>query len=313
MAPHRVRRLAHSLKRDIVRAARYRQRDSPMSMTLPSTTLTRGQYAPLLYRFSAAPHSTVPQRSHHVFLQRDLRLRTDYFANHPFNFAVPNIDKKLIASRFGSRVNSYDVATPIQQRMAQALIERVRKHFLAGEPKRILELGCGTGRLTRKIIEIFPNAKITAVDISSQMVDAVRANCPNVDVILADAEDYICDLSEPFELIISNATVQWFENIEETLGHAYRLLANECLLAIATFGEHTFLELRESFDMAYAVTGREKVDHVVDIYPIHKLCTSFPKAEIVQEDIEQYFGDVRAFLDLFRIPAQLTLLTTNAR
>ena len=73
MAPHRVRRLAHSLKRDIVPAAIFRQYDSPMSMTSPRTTLIYGQDAPLAYRSSAAPHSTVPQRQPFVFLRRDLR------------------------------------------------------------------------------------------------------------------------------------------------------------------------------------------------------------------------------------------------
>jgi hypothetical protein len=52
-----------------------------MSMTSPMTTLTRGQYAPLLLRSSAAPHSTLPQQNLPVFLRRDLRLRADYFAN----------------------------------------------------------------------------------------------------------------------------------------------------------------------------------------------------------------------------------------
>jgi hypothetical protein len=49
VAPHRVRRLAHSLKRDIGRVAANRHADSPMSMTSPRTTLTCGQFAPLLY------------------------------------------------------------------------------------------------------------------------------------------------------------------------------------------------------------------------------------------------------------------------
>jgi hypothetical protein len=55
--------------------------DSPMSMTQPMTTLTRGQCAPLLQRSSSAPRSTLPQRSSQ-FLRDDLRqARADYFAN----------------------------------------------------------------------------------------------------------------------------------------------------------------------------------------------------------------------------------------
>jgi hypothetical protein len=77
-----------SLKRDIGPAEANRQADSPMSMTPPRTTLTRGQYAPLLHRSSAAPHSTLPQRNHFVFLRRDLRLRADYFANQAIEGSV---------------------------------------------------------------------------------------------------------------------------------------------------------------------------------------------------------------------------------
>ena len=70
--------------------------DSPMSMTSPRTTLTRGQYAPLLHRSSAAPHSTLPQRSRTpVFLRRDLRQRADYFANPDF---ARQEGKKLLAA-----------------------------------------------------------------------------------------------------------------------------------------------------------------------------------------------------------------------
>ena len=54
-------------------------------MTSPKTTLTRGQWAPVLHRSSAAPHSTLPQRSRSQFLRRDLRARADYFANPSVN------------------------------------------------------------------------------------------------------------------------------------------------------------------------------------------------------------------------------------
>ena len=52
-----------------------------MSMTQPRTTLTRGQYAPLRHRSSAAPRSTSPQRSSNTKFLRRLRARADYFAD----------------------------------------------------------------------------------------------------------------------------------------------------------------------------------------------------------------------------------------
>jgi len=55
-----------------------------MSMTQPKTTLTRGQYAPLPYRSSPAPRSTLPcsPRCCQEFLRDDLRAgRADWIAN----------------------------------------------------------------------------------------------------------------------------------------------------------------------------------------------------------------------------------------
>ena len=51
----RVRRLAHSLKRDTRSAVVHHPAGSPMSMTSPRTTLTCGHNAPLTLRPSAAP------------------------------------------------------------------------------------------------------------------------------------------------------------------------------------------------------------------------------------------------------------------
>ena len=85
MAPHRVRRLAHSLKRDIGAAAAYRHVDSPVSMTSPRTTLTRGQCCTIarsVFRGATVHLATMPPR---MFLRHDLRQQADYFANQPVN------------------------------------------------------------------------------------------------------------------------------------------------------------------------------------------------------------------------------------
>ena len=81
VVPPRVRRFAHSLKRDTATEGISCRSGSPMSMTSPRTTLTRGHDAPLLHRSSAELHPTLPQHSRQVFLRRDLRLRADFFPN----------------------------------------------------------------------------------------------------------------------------------------------------------------------------------------------------------------------------------------
>ena len=88
-SPHQVRVLAPSLKRDISPAAANHHADSPMSMTSPRTKLKREQNAPLSDQSSAAPPPTLPQRSHLMFLRRDLRQGADYHAQTPLDKAGP--------------------------------------------------------------------------------------------------------------------------------------------------------------------------------------------------------------------------------
>jgi tRNA (cmo5U34)-methyltransferase len=42
------------------------------------------------------------------------------------------------------------------------------------EPRRVLELGIGTGETTRRLLERFPNAEITGVDASAEMASRAR-------------------------------------------------------------------------------------------------------------------------------------------
>jgi hypothetical protein len=91
VVPHRERRHAHSLKRDIDSAACNRAIDSPMSMTLPTTTLTLGQDAPVLQRSCAAPPSSLPQphgNAPQSFFGAICGPRANYFANPSVNRTI---------------------------------------------------------------------------------------------------------------------------------------------------------------------------------------------------------------------------------
>ncbi len=57
------------------------------------------------------------------------------------------------------------------------------------KPKRILDLGCGTGNLTQKIMEHFPEAEIDALDLSEDILTESRkrfSKVPNIRYIQAN-------------------------------------------------------------------------------------------------------------------------------
>jgi tRNA (cmo5U34)-methyltransferase len=69
----------------------------------------------------------------------------------------------------------------------------------------ILELGIGTGETARRIVATHPNAKLTAIDSSAEMLERARAVVPDADLRLARLQDALP--GGPFELVVSALAV----------------------------------------------------------------------------------------------------------
>ncbi len=71
--------------------------------------------------------------------------------------------------------------------------------------ERILDLGCGTGQLTKAIAET--GATLVGVDKSPDMIATAKRNFPDIEFRVADAADF--SFSEPFDAVFSNAALHW--------------------------------------------------------------------------------------------------------
>jgi malonyl-CoA O-methyltransferase len=153
------------------------------------------------------------------------------------------IDKAAVASRFDRSARTYDDHCRVQRLMAGRLIARVGG---SGEPLRILELGCGTGCFTELLAEAFPNAQIRALDFAGRMVEAARGRVGGSSVRLqvADAETAAFPAAH-YDLIVSNATIQWFDDPAGTLAGLASALRPAGRMLHSTFGPATFRELRQ--------------------------------------------------------------------
>lgn len=72
-----------------------------------------------------------------------------------------------------------------------------------GDPRRILELGIGTGETTRRLTRAYPEAEITGLDSSPEMVFGAREM--GIEVRLARMEDPLPD--GPWDLVIAVLSV----------------------------------------------------------------------------------------------------------
>ncbi|QEK12809.1 malonyl-ACP O-methyltransferase BioC [Crassaminicella thermophila] len=155
------------------------------------------------------------------------------------------IDKDKLKRRFSRNAKQYDQYAKVQKIMGDTLIKNIQNHEI--DFKNILEIGCGTGYVTRLLKKNFPNAKITAVDIAPGMIEHTKATMEFDDILFVcgDIEEMI--LNEKYDLIISNATFQWFNHLDETLKKLIQLLNKSGILCFSTFGQNTFCELHQAF------------------------------------------------------------------
>jgi SAM-dependent methyltransferase len=112
--------------------------------------------------------------------------------------------------------------------LGQSILERLAPR--AGE--RILDLGCGDGALTAKLVEA--GASVLGVDASAEMVAAARAR--GLDAHVADARDLPFDGA--FDAVFSNAVLHWVPEAGKVARSVHRALVAGGRF-VAEFGGHT--------------------------------------------------------------------------
>jgi SAM-dependent methyltransferase len=115
--------------------------------------------------------------------------------------------------------------------------------------ERILDVGCGEGTLTRKIME--RGATVLGIDNSPDMIAAARAN--GVDALQLAAEDM--QFFAEFDAAFSNATLHWVLHKEQAARAIFRALKSGGRFAGEMGGEGNLKKLREELDEELIIRG----------------------------------------------------------
>ena len=115
--------------------------------------------------------------------------------------------------------------------------------------ERILDVGCGEGTLTRKIMD--RGATVLGIDNSPEMIAAARTN--GVDAVQLAAEDM--QFFAEFDAAFSNATLHWVLHKEQAARAIFRALKPGGRFAGEMGGEGNLAMLREALDDELIIRG----------------------------------------------------------
>lgn len=148
--------------------------------------------------------------------------------------------KDKVIRNFDRHAHSYESNAALQDSVAEHLISRLPD--LNKENPQILEIGCGTGLLTRRLLQKYPHAQFHITDMSEEMLRRTRNKyaCDRARFFIMDGEHPDCD--DQYDLIVSAMTFHWFDD---------PLMAIKKLSALGPIyysvpGPHNFQEWQET-------------------------------------------------------------------
>jgi len=202
-----------------------------------------------------------------------------------------------IRNNFNSASSNYNDNAFLQNEIANRLAEKLR--VISIKPQTIIDLGSGTGLLSNKTAEIFPNANLICVDFAQQ---SLLKNSQNLKVC-ANAYE-LPFASNSVDFIVSNLMMQWCPDLKALFNECFRVLKPEGLILFTTFGPDTLKELKRSWS---AVDSSAHVNDFIDMHDIgdQMLQSGFQSPIMEMENITLTYEKVLDLMhDLKSIGAQ---------
>lgn len=170
------------------------------------------------------------------------------------------INPKSVKKHFEKSLDKYDENAIVQKFLAEKLTQDTA--LLKKEFGNILELGSGTGLLTKEVKKSLKFTSYTANDLSEKSKKYIDKILKNYTFISGNAQKI--KTGKTYDLIISNAMFQWFSNLDEVLSKYKNFLNKEGILAFTTFLPDNFPELKEITGLSLRYKSREELEELLN-------------------------------------------------
>jgi len=141
----------------------------------------------------------------------------------------------------------YSKNSSAQQKWARELIEKLQ---LSGN-ERLLDIGCGDGKVTAEIANYLENGHVTGIDNSEEMLSLSSKkfqndNYSNLNFQSMDASNI--SFNQEFDVVFSNAALHWVKNHEPVLKGIHVALKPSGRVLVQMGGKGNVAQVKESID-----------------------------------------------------------------
>ena len=176
------------------------------------------------------------------------------------------INKKRILQSFQRAADSYESQAMVQHRVAENLLRLLDEHC-CGEINRVLEIGCCTGLLTRRLVKQYPNIMEIVLNDLVESFAARAGDLPGVaQVSFLSGDIETLPLSGEFDLIISSSTFHWVHDLDALLAKLTVHLKPGATLAFSLYGPDNMMEIRSISDIGLPYYSLARVKHLLSRY-----------------------------------------------
>lgn len=196
------------------------------------------------------------------------------------------IDKSLVKRRFKKSLVTYEDNAFVQKMMAKKLVDILPVNTFI----KVFEIGCSTGVLTNIIAEKVNYSEIAVNDIVPESKKYIDNILFDYKFIAGDIETL--ELQSKYDLVISNACLQWCNDVKSIINKLYNSLNENGVLAVSIFGDSNLKELRSTFDI------KEKA---YSLSELRKFLKSYKNVDITEDTIELKFNNLREILQHLRL------------
>jgi tRNA (cmo5U34)-methyltransferase len=170
------------------------------------------------------------------------------------------MEKKALKEKFDENVEHYDkirkLIIPCFDDLYNITTELA---YFKKENLKILDLGAGTGLLTKYLFERYPGAEFTLIDLSDEMLKVAKSRFKdhdNFEYVIADYSNY--DFKDSFDIIVSSLSIHHLEDDDKK--KLYKKIYNNLNNSGIFLNADQVIGSTPNIDKSYQKNWLEKID-----------------------------------------------------